>query len=97
MTFRRSDHFPAWVAEDVRPWLAAIVDSSDDAIISKNLDGVILTWNSAAERLFGYSEEEVLTARIARIMFPSTLKPGLSRLPNPSTFCQPSILLPRRG
>jgi PAS domain S-box-containing protein len=56
--------------EDVRLWLAAIVDSSDDAIISKNLDGVILTWNRAAQRLFGYSEEEVVGQPIMIIVPP---------------------------
>jgi PAS domain S-box-containing protein len=43
-----------------RMWLASIVESSDDAIVSKNLNGIITSWNEGAHRVFGYSAKEVI-------------------------------------
>src|SRR5258708_24009444 len=40
--------------------LAALVESSDDAIIAKNLDGIVLSWNQAAERMYGYSARDAI-------------------------------------
>lgn len=49
-------------------WLSSIVESSDDAIISKNLDGIITSWNSGAARVFGYTAEEVVGQSITIII-----------------------------
>ncbi len=58
------------LAEQARRRLASIVESSDDAIVSKNLDGTIVSWNRGAETLFGYSAEEV-TGKSITIIIPS--------------------------
>jgi PAS domain S-box-containing protein len=56
--------------EQANRTLAAVVESSDDAIISKNLDGIIATFNKGAEKLFGYKAEEVVGKPVTILMPP---------------------------
>lgn len=62
------------LTEQTNAILAAIVGSSDDTIISKNLDGIILSWNPASERMFGFSEEEALGKHISIIIPPDRIE-----------------------
>ena len=57
-------------AEDERSRLAAIVESSDDAILGKTLEGIITSWNRAAERLYGYSVEEAVGQPVSILVPP---------------------------
>src|SRR6202044_3312970 len=57
-------------AERSREQLASIVDYSDDAIVYKSLEGLIVNWNKGAERLYGYSAEEVVGKPISLLLPP---------------------------
>ena len=72
-------------AENVRAYLAAIVESSDDAIVSKDLNGIVTSWNRAANVIFGYSAEEMIGQPILRLFPPDRVSEEdviLSRIRN---------------
>ncbi|MCA1576419.1 MAG: PAS domain S-box protein, partial [Acidobacteria bacterium] len=67
-------------------WLSTIIDSADDAIITKTLEGIITSWNKGAERIFGYTAEEAIG------------KPVLMLIPEDLPDEEPTILARlRRG
>src|SRR5271165_1617015 len=57
-------------AEEARSFLAAIIESSDDAVVGKDLESKVVSWNAGAERMFGYTAAEMVGQPITRILSP---------------------------
>src|SRR5207302_7122381 len=57
-------------ADEIRSFMAAIVDYSDDAVIGKDLESQVVSWNAGAERMFGYTAAEMLGQPITRLISP---------------------------
>lgn len=76
-----SDAVPAYIRPDeASAWLTAIADSTDDAIVGKNLDGIVISWNRAAEQMFGYPATEIIGRSINQIIPPDRLTEEASAL-----------------
>ena len=60
--------------EEIRSFLAAIVESSEDAIVGKDLEGKVISWNAGAEQMFGYAAAEMVGQSITRVQSPD--RPG---------------------
>ena len=65
--------YQTWLSLNATRQIASIVESSDDAILSKDLNGIITTWNRGAQRIFGYAAEEVIGKPVT-ILFPPELQ-----------------------
>ncbi len=59
-------------AERFRQHLAEVVRGTQDAVLSKDLDGIVTTWNPAATRLYGYSAEEAIGRHVSFLVPPTT-------------------------
>jgi PAS domain S-box-containing protein len=68
ITARRKIEVALRESEQQLRWLASIVETSNDAIVSKNLDGIITSWNRAAEHVFGYSTREAIGQPITLVI-----------------------------
>ena len=68
-----SDHLAAEQLQQANLHLAAIIESSDDAIVSKDFNGIITSWNKGAERIFGYSAAEVIGKPVSILTAPDRL------------------------
>jgi PAS domain-containing protein len=69
-----------WHLAEGHALLAAIVESSADAIIGKDLNGIILSWNKAAERIFGYTAREAIGQSITILSLPECTAEILARI-----------------
>ena len=68
-----NDITEAWRGREMLQYLASIIESSEDAIVGKTLEGVVTAWNSASEAMFGYSAEEMIGQPVTRLLPPDRL------------------------